>query len=138
MTAERHDVDAPIIQVIVQRHESDCGAAVLAMICGVSYEEALLAIGRSVPDVLTTGVFPKDIQAAAKELGYKLRRRTAIDWEDDTGALNVSFAGGGPEHVVVLRAGLIIDTDGTLWAAHDYLRAKRARARVLLIPEPIK
>lgn len=130
-------VEAPIIQVVLQRYDADCGVAVLAMICGVSYEDALLALGNYVPDVLERGVWVKDMERAAKRLGYRMRRRRAIDWEEDTGALNVASPLWRTEHLVVLRVGMIIDTDGTLWNSQDYLRAKRARHGLLLVPEPI-
>ena len=44
----------------------------------------------------------------------KVRRR--IEWDDDYGILRL------PDHAVILRNGLIIETNGTVWEADTYLR----------------
>ena len=61
-------MDAPIIKVIPQRHYADCGVACLAMLTGVSYENALVAVAQTQPDVCIKGVWLKDLRAAARLL----------------------------------------------------------------------
>src|SRR4029079_453431 len=106
--------DAPIIRVIPQRYDSDCGVSCLAMICGVTYENALVAVAQFAPNVCISGMWLKHLESAALLLGFKLRRRRTFDWDTDTGILVLSRP-RLPLHVVVLREGLVIETDGCLW-----------------------
>lgn len=128
-------MEAPILRVIPQRHSSDCGVSVLAMLLGVTYEEALLAVGFEQPSVLTSGVYAKHLTQAAKTLGVTLRVRRRFDLEDDTGILGVNSAKWTSAHVVILREGLIVDTDGTLWAPDVYQRVHGAKFGPLLVRE---
>ncbi len=126
---------APIIRVVVQRHPADCGVATLAMLLGVSYEDALVALAAEEPAVLTRGVFTKHLEAAAQKLGFRLRRRRRYSIDDDTGLLNLSSRKWRTDHVVVLREGLVIETDGTIWDAGEYLAALKAKPGMLLVAE---
>jgi ABC-type bacteriocin/lantibiotic exporter with double-glycine peptidase domain len=128
-------MDAPIIRVIPQRAPADCGVACLAMICGVTYENALVAVAQVQPNVCVKGLWVRELKAAAKLLGYRLRMRRGFDLETDTGILNLSSKKWTCEHVVILREGMVIETDGTLWEADLYLRQHRARMGSLLIAE---
>lgn len=83
-------MDAPIIRVIPQRHDNDCGVACLAMLLGVSYENALVAVAQVEPDVCAKGMWLKHLKAAAALLGYRLSMRRRFDLEADTGILNLS------------------------------------------------
>lgn len=130
-------MDVPIIRVIPQRHPSDCGVACLAMICGVSYENALVAVAQVQPDVCAQGLWLRHLRAAAKLLGYRLTARRAFDLEADTGILNLSSKRWRLEHLVILREGLVIETDGTLWEAELYVKQHRARLGSLLVAEAL-
>src|SRR5262245_51455634 len=101
-------MDAPIMRVVTQRHQMDCGVACLAMICGVSYENALVAVAQVAPNVCVSGMWTKEIRQAAQRLGYRLRVKRRVDLENDTGILNLSAHAWASEHVVVLREGLLI------------------------------
>ena len=122
---------APLVAMVAQRHRADCGAAVLAMLLHVSYEEALLALGESVPTMLRDGVWCTELTKAAARFGVTLKRKAVWDVEADEGIVRVSFK-RGEGHVVLLRAGLIFDTDFTVWECDDWLKAKRAKAGALL------
>lgn len=124
----------PLVRLVAQRHASDCGVSALAMLLGVSYEEALLALGGEVPRILRRGVWATEIQRAAAKLGATLRVRRTWDAEADEGILWVSFRKGG-QHVVLLRESLVFDTDLSVWAVDDYLRAKKAIAKSLIVRE---
>jgi ABC-type bacteriocin/lantibiotic exporter with double-glycine peptidase domain len=128
-------MDAPIIRVVLQRHPADCGVACLAMLCGVSYENALVAVAQYRPDVCITGLGLRDMRASALRLGYRLKVRQRYDIETDTGILNLSFKKQKLEHLVVLREGLVIETDGTLWDAELYLNQNKAVPGYLLVAE---
>ncbi len=122
----------PLVSLIPQRHCGDCGVATLAMFLGVSYEDALLALGGEVPEVHRRGVFFPELVRAAAKLGSltRVKRRPDLDW--DEGILSVGFRDGS-QHVVVLREGVFFDTDLTAWKAEDYCVAKRATTGALLM-----
>jgi ABC-type bacteriocin/lantibiotic exporter with double-glycine peptidase domain len=128
-------MDAPIIRVVLQRHPADCGVACLAMLCGVSYENALVAIAQYQPDVCVSGLQLRDLRAAARRIGFALKAQRHYDIETDTGILNLSFKKRRLEHLVVLREGLVIETDGTLWDAELYLNQNKAVPGYLLVAE---
>jgi ABC-type bacteriocin/lantibiotic exporter with double-glycine peptidase domain len=130
-------MDAPVLMVVQQRFPMDCGVACLAMICGVSYENALVAVAQDTPNVCISGMWTKQFQAAAKRLGYRLRQKRRPDLEQDTGILGLSCKTWPGDHVVVLREGLIIETDGTLWEPDVFLRHYKARPGSLLVAEPL-
>jgi ABC-type bacteriocin/lantibiotic exporter with double-glycine peptidase domain len=128
-------MDAPILRVVLQRHSHDCGVACLAMLCGVSYENALVAIAQDQPNVCAVGLWTAEIKKAAKRLGFRLTVKRRIDLETDTGILNMSSAKWHTDHVVILREGLIVETDGTLWEPDVFLRHHEARIGTLLVAE---
>lgn len=89
----------------------DCAVAAVAMLCGVTYGEALA----SFPDprhVVKTGAYLTEIQAAAKRLGVRTRIRKRFDVDEDTGVLHVS---GKDEHIILLWEGRVIDGNGECW-----------------------
>jgi len=128
-------VDVPILRVVAQRHTNDCGVACLAMLCGVSYENALVAVALDVPNVCWSGMWTKHFQTAAKRLGFSLTPRKRVDLETDTGILSISSPNWPHDHVVVLREGLLIETDGTLWEPDVFLRHYGAKVGTLLVAE---
>lgn len=122
----------PLVYLTAQRHPADCGVAVLAMALSVSYEDALLALGGEVPTILRRGVwFPELIRAAAR-LGFVLKAKRRPDLEADEGILQIRFVKGADQHVVLLREGIVFDTDCTAWRPEDYFKAKRCEPGSLL------
>lgn len=118
----------PYLNVIPQRAALDCAVACVAMLCGVTYEAALLAFKREP----IHGVRTRDIHAAARRLGHPLRWSRVFDLENDTGLLSVRSTKWKTDHLVVLKEGLIVDTDATLWEADIYLAAYDARPMSLM------
>lgn len=127
-------MECPIIRVIPQRYDGDCSVACLAMLLGVPYENALVAAAQVAPNVCMTGMWIKHLEAAALLLGYKLRRRRRFDIETDTGILVVGYP-KRLKHVVVLREGLVIETDGCIWESELYMKQHQATAGPLLVAE---
>jgi hypothetical protein len=123
----------PLVRMVVQRHPADCGVAALAMFLGVSYEDALLAIGSDKPTVLKRGVWVTNLTRAAAVLGATLKRKDTWDAEADDGIMWVTSRNWA--HVVLLRNGLVWDTDLCCWEPEDYLKAKRAKVRAILVRE---
>lgn len=122
---------SPLVTLVAQRHEMDCGVACLAMFLGVSYEDALLALGGEVPRVLRRGVYFTELRRAAEALGACMALKRKWNWTDE-GLLHIKLYKRG-EHLVVLRRGLIFETDLSVWQPQDYLKAKKARAGGLLM-----
>lgn len=121
----------PIIKVEIQQHEFDCGVACLAMLLGTDYEKTLIAFNSLNP--LVRGVDTREIKQAAVRLGQRLRLSRRVDLEDDTGILRVAAANWTTDHLVILKEGLIVDTDGTLWDAQAFLDNYHATVQSLLV-----
>ena len=120
----------PLVQVIPQRHPADCGAAVLAMWLPASYEEVILALNK--PTMLQRGVWLTDLIRAAQRFDVTLKKKPVWDVDEDDGIAQVRFR-RGPYHVVLVRAGLIFDTDCSVWEPDDFLAARRASFGPLLV-----
>ena len=92
--------------------------AALATYTGKTYEETLRATMVVVPNYDgACGLLVTQMRAVAKALGCPLRKRRVVDTDEDRGILVLS------DHVVILSKGTIINIDGTVWDADDYLRA---------------
>lgn len=120
-----------LVRLVTQRHEADCTVAALAMLLSVSYEEALLVMND--PRVLAEGAYLTQIVAAADAFGVRLRKLTR--WTADThdGIARVNYRKDRDQpHVVVVRRGLLFDTDGTVWVPSEYLTERRATFGTLL------
>lgn len=126
-------VDAPILQVVQQRGKRDCAIACLAMICGASYEQALVAVAQVRVDVFEKGMFTTEMIRAAKYLNVTLRLKKPYDLDTDTGILSLASKKWPLDHVVVLKNGLIVDTDGTIWDADAFVGAHHAKPGQLLV-----
>lgn len=128
------------VKVVPQRHDYDCGTACLAMLLDVPYGDAAAAV-RAVYNPKGWGVTTKALQVAAQRLGARLRavRKRGDYLDGHTGILGIKptdTASGLPDcgHWTILKAGVIVDTDGTVWPnVADYLKAKRARPVTLLV-----
>lgn len=131
-------MDAPILKIELQRTEMDCGIATIAMLTGESYEEVLVVAAQVAPTLLQSGMTWVQMKKVARLLGFRssVKRKRAIDIEGDTGILCVNSPTWKADHVVVLREGLIIDTDGSLWEPTVFLSAHKAKIQSLLILEP--
>jgi hypothetical protein len=107
----------------------DCAVAAVAMLCGVTYGEALAAFPKP-KAVVRIGAYLTEIQVAAKSLGVTLRTCKRFDVDDDTGILHVS---GKDEHLVLLWDGRIIDGNGECWLhPQTYLGTYKYQPKTLL------
>jgi ABC-type bacteriocin/lantibiotic exporter with double-glycine peptidase domain len=129
-------MDTPILQVQLQRTPMDCGVAVLAMLLGKSYEGVLVVAGSVQPFVLISGMYQKDMRKVARLFGFSTRvlKCPKIDLEEDTGALAVeSPTWNDGLHMVVLKNGLIFDTDGSVWDQEVFRSVYQADLKYLLV-----
>ena len=115
----------PFLNVIIQRHNNDCSVACLAMLLGLSYEQVMVAFKHN---VVRHGSTIRQLQGACRTLGRKLVwSRRLGDLETDTGVLCVRSSKWPHDHLVVLKEGMIIDTDATVWEQDVFLAAYEAK-----------
>lgn len=121
------------IHIVVQRTDSDCTIAVLAMLTGLSYEDVLIAAARLTP--CENGMYLTQVQKVAEELGVDLAAKKVgrYDPEASRGILHVSKR--KQYHVVILDRGRIIETDGSLWDYDVYLASSKYKPGSLLVME---
>jgi hypothetical protein len=115
----------------------DCAVAALELACGVTYENALTVAVCIRPDVLKAGMTWKEIQKAAKILGFSTRLKREFDLEEDTGILHVIQPHvKDSSHAVYLWEGRIIEPMSSrrqLWLhAADYISHYHYQAPTLL------
>lgn len=128
-------MDAPSIRVELQRHSHDCGVAVLAMLLGVSYEQALAAVAQVQPQVLTRGLTWREMRQAARRFGYDARViRTRREFTE-TGALSVRAEDSATDHLVVAKNDLIIETDGSIRDTDVFFAVTKARPKGMMVFE---
>lgn len=113
----------PILRVVLQRAQSDCAVAVLAMISGLGYDEVAAAFSRTHPSDSDEGYLLRDVIEAGKKIGVflEIRSRGEYDLVLDSGILTLRTERRW--HAVVLYRGLIFDTDGYVWGVAEYLQA---------------
>jgi ABC-type bacteriocin/lantibiotic exporter with double-glycine peptidase domain len=127
-------VSQPIVSMIPQRHDADCGVAVLAMFLGISYEDALLAIGPENRNVLRSGLWLRQLCRASDSLGVPLRQKRKWDPEEDDGIVQILLP-GPVNHFVLLREGKFFNTNFTVWLPEDYFKSRKAKPGWLLVRE---
>lgn len=122
---------APVNKIVTQREANDCGIVALSMYLGATYEDVLRVAAVADSGQAKGGLWATTMITIARKLGHRLKRRKRINWTSDYGILRL------PEHCAVLRSGLVIDCDGTIWGAEAYLTDRRLRQRecLLLIAE---
>lgn len=127
----------PVLRMVLQRREWDCGVAALSSLTGVAYEEVLAAAARVAPRVEEDGLYLTQMEKIAHELDASLvrKRSSQVDFETDTGILHVYDVRAHVYHVVLLWEGRILETDGSAWHADVYLATKRFKAGCLLVLE---
>jgi len=131
----------PFVTLVLQRQGSDCGLATLAMLLGLSYEDVLAAAvtrRRAKPHV--GGMYTREITALARRLGTPLAFKRTWDLETDCGLLTIektkiTSADAFTQHLVLLKFGLVFDTDGTVWEPETYFAQHSFRPISLLVPK---
>lgn len=127
------------LKVIGQRKSWDCGVACLAMLLAKSYGD-VAAVAREIVDPVKArrrGLVIEDMQRVADSFGIGLRPiyRSRDYLAGQTGILGM--LGGEMDragHWVVLKAGAIVDPDGSeVWSVDDYVKRTKARTVTLLV-----
>lgn len=133
----------PFVKIVSQRHKADCGIAALAMLLGTNYEDVFAAFShtrRSATDPRVYGMHTKQIVATARRLKVELTMHRAFDLESSIGLLTVEKLDPKPDefvqHLVLLKFGLIFDTDGIVWEPSDYFEQFGFKPVSILTEEP--
>lgn len=129
-------MELPVLKVIYQRYAKDCTVACLAMLCGVSYENALVALAQQAPNVCMTGTSAAQLKRAARRLGFVLKQSSHFDIETDTGLLWLEASRSRDAHVVILWEGRIIDTNAGMYMPDVYFSTNKYKPTTLFVAEP--
>lgn len=134
------DQSIPYLKIVWSKGSDvigDCGICCLGTLTGHTYEDVVVAATKVSPN-WKGGLWLKEMVLIAKDLGMTLRRRRKYDLETDVGILDLEYRdekGKRVNHVVVLNAGIVIDSDCTIWDAQAYLNHYKAKAKSLLSPD---
>lgn len=125
--------DLPMLRVWKQRSSGDCALVALAMYLGVSYEDALGEASQIADKPHRKGLFLDQIERAASALGVELKRKRKVDFDNDHGILVVTCKKNREfkDHVVVLRWGLLFDTECDVWEPDAFLEHYDAKPATL-------
>ena len=123
----------PVVNIVLARSDGDCAIVVLAMYLGRSYEDVLGQAAQLDAEIHRRGMWVHQIERTAKALGVPLRRRRSYDLEEDDGILSLDSTNGEAAHVVLLRAGLIFNVNGTVWEPDVYLSHEKYAPKCLLV-----
>jgi hypothetical protein len=122
---------AIVTRLVPGREKNDCAVCVLAMYLGVSYEDVLRQVAVSDrSNQGRRGLRLHEVERIARGLGTPLRRVRKFDILNTYGLLSL------PNHLVLLRGGLIVDPEpggATLWEVEDYFHAYNVRPGWLLV-----
>lgn len=115
----------PFVTLALQHTKGDCCIAALSMLTGIPYEDVLVkAVTKKYPRPHKGMYSSRQICDTARRLGTSLVLRRTWDLETSCGLLTVERIEKKPEffdqHVVLLKFGLVFDTDGTVWEPETY------------------
>lgn len=130
----------PFVNIVLQQDKADCAIAVLAMYLGLPYHDVFAAaITPTFPAPHKKGMYSRQIIQLAKRLNLKLTLKRTWDLETSCGLLTIEKIDKQPDefaqHMVLLKFGLIFDTDGTVWEPADYFEQQKFRPVSIFVEE---
>lgn len=130
----------PIVQIQVSRALGDCAVVALSMYLGRPYEDVFAAAASITKNILfhKTGMFWTQIHQTAALFGTVLHTRKitkAHDLENMCGLLGLTATSKREQHVVFVKAGLVFDSDGTVWEIETFLKHTKHRPLCLTTSE---
>ena len=129
----------PFVDIEMTRNQGDCGIVALAMFLGQKYNDVLCAcVTKAHPRPHWNGLMTREIVACAKKFGVQLRLLRTWDMEEACGLLTVERLNPTPDsfvqHLVLLKFGLVFDTDGQVWEPDVYFAQHDFKPMTLLVP----
>jgi hypothetical protein len=109
----------PVMRIEPRRQSDDCATWALATYTGVPYDKVWQTVQKVDRSKGKNGLHTRTIQRVGAALGKTLRLIRKPDIQDSYGMLEVENKKTG--HIVVLRNGLIFDTDNTNWEVDAWL-----------------
>ncbi len=115
----------PFVNITLQQSRGDCGIAAFAMLTGQSYGDVLAAaVSAKHPRPHQSGMLTRQLVALGRKFGLVLRLQRSWNEDEDCGLLTVECVPPQPDrfiqHLVLLKWGLIFDTDSTVWLPDVY------------------
>lgn len=107
---------AAVNRIESRRRSNDCAIWCLSVYLGIPYERVYAAVAQRIKTRGDDGLTTAQIKRVAQVLGVRLRVQGNPDLSDDYGILLLD------DHVVVLRNGLVFDTDATVWDVDVWLK----------------
>lgn len=120
-------MSAPVNRIESRRQSHDCAMWSLSVYLGMPYERVCEKVAALYRDRGESGLTKAQMQKTAQALGVALVGKRKPDLAEDYGMLIVE------DHVVVLRNGLVFDTDATVWDVDDWLRNNGYSCCALLV-----
>lgn len=119
---------AEVNRIVIAVEDDGCAVAALSHYLGIPSPDVLRAV------TLTEkryhgkfGLYTNTIKRVAEKLGTKLTLRRFSDLDDVYGIMLL------PDHVVMIRNGLVFESDGTVWDVDHYLSHRNQRAEGVLM-----
>lgn len=130
----------PYVELVLQSSTADCGIAALAMLAGKRHEDVLTAaVTRKHPAPHKGGMTTRQIVQLAARLKIRLSLRRSWDLENDVGLLTVEKVDKQPDefaqHIVLLKWGLVFDSDGVVLEPEFFFTSQGFRPVSLLVEE---
>lgn len=130
----------PFVELVPQQEKGDCAIAALAMLLGKRYLDVYAAaVTKAFPRPHSSGMYTRQLIQLAQRFDVRLLFTRSWDMENDCGLLTVEKINKQPDefaqHLVLLKFGLIFDTDLTVWEPEDYFRMQGFRPVSLLVEE---
>lgn len=131
-------VDLPLIKLVASKGQDtigDCAICALGTLSGRSYED-IVEIASQLNVNWRKGMYLSEIIRIADKLNITLKRVKKFDLETDTGILDMRAWDARrkkyEEHVVVLYAGRLFDSDLAVWAPDAFIKQYKATFKTLL------
>lgn len=121
---------APVNRIESRRQSDDCAVWAIAVYLGLPYEQVFSKMMKKDRHRGRNGLGVATMQRIAQSLGHPLMlKKRSEDLHEEYAILLVE------DHAVVLRNGLVFDTDATVWDVDEWLRAEDYTCCGLLVAE---
>lgn len=131
-------VDLPLIKLVASKGQEtigDCAICALGTLSGRSYED-IVEVATQLKIKWRRGMYLTEIIKIADKIDITLRRTKKFDLETDVGILDMiawdALHNKMQEHVVVLYAGRLFDSDLAVWAPDAFVKQYKAKFKTLL------
>lgn len=126
----------PFLKVVQQLSKADCGIATLAMYLGKTYLDVFTKAIQLGANPAAGGMSTEAVLVTAQAFGVNFALKRVWDYETSFGILAVERVRLSKahflQHLVLLKWGLVFDTDATVWEPDEYMRIEKFRPLSIL------